>query len=921
MPSWALGRPRLLEVLSEGDAPLLLVRAGAGYGKTLLASQWAQQQQSVLWCDLAQLERADEALATLESQAGPLVLDHYRPGDTALDCALAALLEGRPPGSQLLLLSRTQPRLEGVAERPATALASFLEDDLAFTPAEVAALFSRAGLSIDDEPLAAVMARSLGWPLAVHLALRHAKAGRAPTALSGAATPLAEYFESEVWKALPVAHQDFLLNTAVLAELRPAWCGALTKTTGAGRTLRALRAAGAPLVAPRHADDSYSCHPLFRDFLLAKLGEEPHRRRRQEQRAALTLAAENLPLEATAHALEAQDWELALHCLHRSADQAFREGKSALLRESMRLLPDRYRERPAWLRTEAYLAWAAGDHELALAKAAQAGTAADPDMCAEALILRAGVYGTRGDREAEMRALQAALAASPIGLQLRGKLYYLLGSAHQKAGALERAQAALRRALEHSHAGDPVHTAVMGALPLVHLARGKPRAAVQGLERALEANRRLGSKRGEAFTLYHLALALNQAGLHPRAFEVLREAEELASALNLAYLAALIKREQADTLRDLFAAESMQRYREAIAALEALGASAGLLHAHHGLAVAYRREGEIAAARRQAARALTHAAAGEAAFVALVRVHAALLEGATGAATRYLAAVSAYPQRYYQAQALLYAAALVTKTDGARAAQLGREALALVQDEGFEHLLKEESALLAALSPSTSEAAASATLAPPALSLRLLGRLELRDGGSVLKLRPQALQLLAYLALRRGSTTDVWQLLDALWPERGERMKATLQTLVWLLRRNLGKGVIANNATGYTFDPAGQVWVDVEAFRQHLRAGQLEEAIRLYRGELLPGVSWAECERPHLERQYLRALEELAGQHLSRGRVAEGVALLERIITLDPLAEAVYEKLVAYHQTAGNEGTVRRLRQAFHHHLEELMDP
>lgn len=153
--------------------------------------------------------------------------------------------------------------------------------------------------------------------------------------------------------------------------------------------------------------------------------------------------------------------------------------------------------------------------------------------------------------------------------------------------------------------------------------------------------------------------------------------------------------------------------------------------------------------------------------------------------------------------------------------------------------------------------------------------------------------MLAYLALWRGSTTDVWQLLDALWPERGERMKGTLQTLVWLLRRNLGKGVIASSAAGYTFDPAGQVWVDVEAFRQHLRAGRLEEAIRLYRGELLPGVTWAEFERPHLERQYLRALEELAGQHLSGGRVAEGVALFEWIVALDPLAETVYEKLIA----------------------------
>ncbi|MCV4783988.1 hypothetical protein OFM36_31615, partial [Escherichia coli] len=80
---------------------------------------------------------------------------------------------------------------------------------------------------------------------------------------------------------------------------------------------------------------------------------------------------------------------------------------------------------------------------------------------------------------------------------------------------------------------------------------------------------------------------------------------------------------------------------------------------------------------------------GDPAFVGLVRVHRAMLEGDAQALDPALAGVLKGPNLYYQAQALLYAAS--RGQDPA----LRQKALELIEDQGFDHLLREEEDLLA----------------------------------------------------------------------------------------------------------------------------------------------------------------------------------------------------------------------------------
>lgn len=68
--AWAIPRPRLIRAIDQAQGPLVLLRAAAGYGKTVLAAQWAAQRSGVRW-----LEPGD----VLPGGSGDVVFENYRP--------------------------------------------------------------------------------------------------------------------------------------------------------------------------------------------------------------------------------------------------------------------------------------------------------------------------------------------------------------------------------------------------------------------------------------------------------------------------------------------------------------------------------------------------------------------------------------------------------------------------------------------------------------------------------------------------------------------------------------------------------------------------------------------------------------------------------------------------------------------------
>src|SRR3954463_3987159 len=62
-------RPRLIKLLDECEARIILLLAPAGYGKTTLARQWAKTLNGAIWVALSAEDRDIAAIATKVAQA------------------------------------------------------------------------------------------------------------------------------------------------------------------------------------------------------------------------------------------------------------------------------------------------------------------------------------------------------------------------------------------------------------------------------------------------------------------------------------------------------------------------------------------------------------------------------------------------------------------------------------------------------------------------------------------------------------------------------------------------------------------------------------------------------------------------------------------------------------------------------------
>jgi DNA-binding SARP family transcriptional activator/tetratricopeptide (TPR) repeat protein len=181
------------------------------------------------------------------------------------------------------------------------------------------------------------------------------------------------------------------------------------------------------------------------------------------------------------------------------------------------------------------------------------------------------------------------------------------------------------------------------------------------------------------------------------------------------------------------------------------------------------------------------------------------------------------------------------------------------------------------------------------IQLTVLGDIELRsdDGnliGSVLS-QPRRLALLVYLGLESsGGGVQRDRILGVFWPDLPQdQARQSLRTALHFLRRSLGPGAIATEGAAVLLDRA-HITCDAAAFLTALEAGRGADAMRLYRGDLLPGFHldgspaeferWLEETRARLRRQAsdaawsLAAAQEAAGNAPGAGAWARTAARL-----------------------------------------------
>lgn len=223
----------------------------------------------------------------------------------------------------------------------------------------------------------------------------------------------------------------------------------------------------------------------------------------------------------------------------------------------------------------------------------------------------------------------------------------------------------------------------------------------------------------------------------------------------------------------------------------------------------------------------------------------------------------------------------------------------------------------------------------PVISFRTLGTLELRDSdGSELSrvlAQPKRLALLAYLAAatprgfhRRDSILGIF------WPELDqERARGALGQAVHFLRRALGPETLVNRGgQEMGLDPQ-RIWCDVPAFEEALQAGRTDEALELYRGDLLSGFfidgapefeTWVELERARLRTLALDAALARADELESQGQAAGAARTLRRALTIAPENEQVVRRLLRVLDATGDRAGAIRAYEGFARRLERELD-
>lgn len=211
------------------------------------------------------------------------------------------------------------------------------------------------------------------------------------------------------------------------------------------------------------------------------------------------------------------------------------------------------------------------------------------------------------------------------------------------------------------------------------------------------------------------------------------------------------------------------------------------------------------------------------------------------------------------------------------------------------------------------------------IQLYLLGSPEFkRNDQPVLLTSAKAIALLAYLALQdQPQPRD--RVLSMLWPDSlANAARKNLRNTLWTLRKNLGDDIVQSSQELLWLDE--QVWVDATHFTE-LTADpkQIEQAIDLYRGLLLDGVTlleaaefelWLTQERERLGQLYLRSLTKLINQAELANDWEQVRDLAFRALTRDNLQEPVYRSLMKAYATLGERA--KALRQ--YDRLKAILD-
>jgi ATP/maltotriose-dependent transcriptional regulator MalT len=298
-PGRIIERPRLIKQLDAAEAPVILIVAPAGYGKTTLARQWAKTLNGVIWVSCTPSHRdvvtfAEDVAAGIDALGGNasrfigeymrarsnpqraareiaqvlarkldeapvqwLVIDDYQEILESPEVQELVVILRQRTAARILISSRTRPDWVKARQLLYAEVAEVGPNDLALTAEEATAVLGRR------PELEKLVRKAEGWPAVVGLAAGLTNVNP-PDVVE---TTLHRYVADELFEAADATRRRQLIDLALLPNLSAdqlhAWFG-----DEAGQVIASATELGfvTTTVGPE-------LHPLLRDFLLTKLVE------------------------------------------------------------------------------------------------------------------------------------------------------------------------------------------------------------------------------------------------------------------------------------------------------------------------------------------------------------------------------------------------------------------------------------------------------------------------------------------------------------------------------------------------------------------------------------------------------------------------------------------------------------------------
>ena len=211
--------------------------------------------------------------------------------------------------------------------------------------------------------------------------------------------------------------------------------------------------------------------------------------------------------------------------------------------------------------------------------------------------------------------------------------------------------------------------------------------------------------------------------------------------------------------------------------------------------------------------------------------------------------------------------------------------------------------------------------------LRMLGSpsVTVAGGESVPGLGPgKPLALLCYLARTREARRE--ELTTLLWGSVDEaRARNAFRQSLHRLRQALD-GILVQSNDRLQLDEHGPLWCDVTAFEEALSAGDVDQALELYRGDFLEGLilgehgfdHWADLERARLGSRYRAALEIGVRAAVARADWQLATSRSERLVETAPYDGSAVLLLASTLEAAGRGSEVPGVLEAYSARCEEL---